>query len=302
MKKTICTIAIIALTFVTNAQQQSQFTQYMDNMQYYNPAYVGSRGMLNIVGLHRQQWAGFKGAPMSSSFSLNAPLRNNLGLGFSVLNDAIGPTNTTWLNADFSYSLKFRKNKSRLSFGVKGGVSVINGDIDALLVQDPNDEVLNVAYSGQVTPNFGAGIYYSSEQWFAGLACPAFMTSPNVNLIEDYDEIQHYYFMTGGYIPLNRMLKLRPSTMIKVTPGAPLSLDLNLATIFYDKLWIGANYRILESVGVYAQYQLSNDFKLGYSFELSTNALRSFGAGSHEIMLSYDLMQKGASIYNPRYF
>src|SRR5690625_2289907 len=89
-------------------QQQAQFTQYMDNMLYYNPAYAGSHDAMSISALHRQQWAGFDGAPMSTTFGLHTPLVKNLGLGVSLLNDRVGPINSTWANIDVSYTVNFR--------------------------------------------------------------------------------------------------------------------------------------------------------------------------------------------------
>ena len=108
--------------------------------------------------------------------------------------------------------------------------------------------------------------------------------------------------MFGGYINASRMLKLRPSAMLKITENAPFALDVSLAFILYDKLWLGANYRILESAGIFIQYQISNQFKIGYAFEYSTTKLRGHNAGTHELMISYDLLFRGKSITSPRYF
>ncbi|HNS41939.1 MAG TPA: type IX secretion system membrane protein PorP/SprF [Taishania sp.] len=309
MKKIKILFAIALMIGSANqlqAQQEAQFTQYMDNMLYYNPAYAGSRDMMNISVLHRQQWAGFKGAPMSTTFSLHTPLRyDNIGLGFSLLNDKLGPTNSTWFNADFSYSFKFKKNNSRLSFGVKGGINLLNGDLLNLVKHDQNDALVNVRFKNEVQPNVGVGIYYQSTQWFAGVAIPRIID--NLKKAGDLSSIEyiaqrHYYLTLGGYIKANRMLKIRPSTMLKITEQAPLALDVSLAFIMYDKVWIGANYRLLESAGIMFQYQFSNQFKIGYSFDYSTTKLRSYNYGTHEILLSYDLLFKSKSLTSPRYF
>src|SRR5690606_1533300 len=116
---TTCTV-LLGISTAALAQQEPQFTQYMDNQLYINPAYAGSRGTLNIGGVHRQQWAGFKGAPMTQSLFVHSPLTyKSVGLGGSVINDRIGPLNQTWINVDASYSLRF-EGDARLSFGVKG--------------------------------------------------------------------------------------------------------------------------------------------------------------------------------------
>ncbi len=310
MKKRLHIAVLGAFTLLLSShsysQQEAQFTQYMDNMQYYNPAYVGSRDAMNITALHRQQWAGFKGAPMSTTFGFHTPLRyESVGVGLSLLNDKVGPTNSTWINADVSYSLRFKKHKGRLSFGLKGGLNVLNGDLATLTKQDATDQLLNVRYQNELQPNIGGGIYYQSEQWFLGVAVPRIINNTNNNgdftNIEYLDQ-RHYYLTVGGYINASRMLKLRPSAMLKVTENAPLALDMSLAFIFYDKLWLGANYRLQESGGVILQYQFSNQFKLGYAFEMSTTKMRAYNAGTHEILLSYDLLFRGKSLTSPRYF
>jgi type IX secretion system PorP/SprF family membrane protein len=290
----------------TWAQQEAQFTQYMDNMIYYNPAYAGSREMMNISAMHRQQWVGFPGAPISTTFSLNTPLRyENLGIGFSLLNDNLGPTNSTWFNLDLSYSLRFKKHKGRLSFGVKGGLNLLNGNLIDLVKTDEDDAIANVRFKNELMPNIGAGIYYHSEQWFVGFAIPRIIDNlkkkgdfSNV----DYIDQRHYYVTVGGYIKTGRMLKIRPGAMLKMTQDAPFALDFTLAFIFYDKFWLGANYRLMESAGIFAQFQISQQFKIGYAFELSTEKIRAYNAGTHELLLSYDLLFKSKSLVSPRYF
>ena len=74
------------------AQQDSQFTQYMYNTININPAYAGSRETLSIFALHRTQWVGLEGAPVTNTASIHTPINgSNLGLGVSIVSDRIGP-------------------------------------------------------------------------------------------------------------------------------------------------------------------------------------------------------------------
>jgi hypothetical protein len=57
-----------------------------------NPAYAGSRGVLSFA-LHRTQWVGLDGAPVTNAVSINTPLTIVVSLGVSIINDRIGPTN-----------------------------------------------------------------------------------------------------------------------------------------------------------------------------------------------------------------
>lgn len=303
MKQLILAIGIcFSVVTAVTAQQEPQFTQYTDNILYYNPAYAGSRGMMNISALHRQQWAGIEGAPMTQSFQIHTPLSyESVGIGMSVINDRIGPINQTWVNADFSYSLEFR-NHSKLAFGLKGGINLLNGKLNQLFTLQANDPQLQQNYVNTIKPNFGAGIYYHSKKWFAGVAVPKLIEPKLDNNKVRVLEKRHYYAMVGGYIQPSRMLKIRPSAMVKITDNAPITVDGSVAFIFYDKVWLAGNYRLLEGAGIYAQFQLSHQLKIGYGFDLNTSKLMRYNYGSHEIMISYDFIYKKRALVSPRYF
>ncbi len=110
MIKKICLILMFFGFVLTNfAQQDAMFTYYMFNHQAVNPAYVGSRQIINATMLNRSQWTGFEGAPWSHTVSLNAPLLNeSMGFGFSFSNDVVGPAVLNNLTLDLSYHLKLR--------------------------------------------------------------------------------------------------------------------------------------------------------------------------------------------------
>ena len=259
--------AIIFFTFLLNvknisAQQEPQFTHFMDNMLYYNPGYAGSREMLSLSGVHRQQWVGVEGAPMTQTFSIHSPLRyKSAGLGLSVLNDKAGPINQSWINGSISYSLRFKKGDGRLSFGLNGGVNLLNGNLSTLFVNDENDQSLMIDHKNYALPILGGGVYYHSKHFFAGASCPKVFESFGTNMNSRYVDQRHYYAMVGGYLNLSRMLKLRPGILFKFTENAPFALDINLSLIVYDKLWIGANYRLQESFGGVFQFHFNSTIK-----------------------------------------
>lgn len=294
-------LLIIGVSNYTFAQQEPQFTQYMDNQLYINPAYAGSRSTLNIGGIHRQQWTGFKGAPMTQTIFAHSPLPyESIGLGGSVINDRVGPLNQTWINLDVSYSLKF-KNGGKLAFGVKGGMNLVNGRFSELETTTAGDPAMISNYVNRVLPNFGGGIMYHSENWFVGASVPKILQPKGFSL-NTLTEQRHYYVIAGGYLNLSEKLKLRPSTLIKITENAPLSWDMNLAFIINQKWWLGANYRLLESAGGFVQFQISNKFKIGYAFDISTTSLVRYNYGTHEITLGYDLVRKKGTLEAPRFF
>ena len=126
MKKLYPIIFILFISVSMKAQQLPQFTQYMYNTISINPAYAGNRDALSVIGLHRSQWAGVEGAPVTQTLSIHSPLRNEkVGLGLSVINDNIGYEDYTYIYGDFSYTINLSPSTT-LSFGLKGGFSYYN--------------------------------------------------------------------------------------------------------------------------------------------------------------------------------
>ncbi|MFC4739986.1 type IX secretion system membrane protein PorP/SprF, partial [Flavobacterium ponti] len=138
MRTKLVALALFLLGFeMMYSQQDSQFTQYMYNTVNINPAYAGSRGVMSIFGLYRNQWVGLDGAPVTSTASLNTPIGNsNVGLGLSFINDRIGPSDETSISADVSYSVPTSESW-KLSFGLKATANLLNVDFTKLNIYNP---------------------------------------------------------------------------------------------------------------------------------------------------------------------
>jgi type IX secretion system PorP/SprF family membrane protein len=300
----------ICLSFVSTAiyaQQEAQFTQYNDNQLYYNPAYAGSKELLNVTLLHRSQWVGITGAPMSQSLTAHTPLGNSgFGLGLSFLNDRVGPLNQTWANVDLSYTLNLNQAETaKLAFGMKGGLNLLNADLASLTTTSLDLDGSQVSYRNKALGNVGAGVFFHTKQFFLGFSVPKIIepTFTPGSVVPFYDRIRHYYASIGGYFNVNRMLKIRPTAMLKIAPDSPFALDGSLAFIFYDKFWLAGTYRLMESAGVYLKYQITDQLKAGYGFDLSVNPLIRHNFGTHEIMLSFDLVgNTDGKMVSPRFF
>lgn len=296
------TVVLLGSTTAT-AQQDPHYTQYFDNMLFINPAYAGSRGMLNMTGIHREQWVGFDGRPRSSTFSIHSPLSyESVGVGLTAVNDNIGPMNQTMFYADASYTVKFKNHKGKLAFGVKGGINLINIGREGLNTDNPNDPKLLQNIRNNINPNFGFGIYYHTPGFFIGVSTPKILEQSYDELSTTNMERRHYFGTIGGVIPVSDKWKLRPTSLVKITEGAPLSVDLTMAAIYNEKLWLGANYRLLSAFGAFVQVQISPQFKIGVASDFGTQKLRNYNHGSFEIMLSYDFTFKKEGIRSPRYF
>lgn len=298
MKKYLIIIAICFVS-ITSAQQLPQFTQYMYNTISINPAYTGSRGVLNVTALHRNQWAGIDGNPKTSTLSVHSPLRNDrVGIGFSYINDNLGDENTNYFYGDFSYTIPV-STQAKLSFGLKAGFT--NYSLDN---PDPNDSFFNDDFT-KWSPNFGAGVYLSSNQWFVGVSAPRIL-STNISAGEfEALERNSYYAIGGLVLDLSESLKFKPSVITKFTNGAPATYDLTSSFLFKEKFWLGATYRFNDAnnFGAFMDYQINNQFRIGYAYDLPTATFKPYAGGTHEVLLIFELHSKAkGGIKSPRYF
>jgi len=302
--KHLVLLAILIATKTSFAQQDVQFTQYMDNMLAINPAYAGSADMLNATLIHREQWMGMDGRPQSTTFNVHSPLSyESVGLGLSVVNDVVGPIQQTMFFVDGSYTLRFKNSKSKLSFGVKAGLNMLSSRTDELQTNQSDDPKFFENIQNQINPNFGAGIYYHNPNFFVGLSTPRILEYDEQNSTGAIQQ-RHYFLTAGGVFNLTKdqRWKLRPTGLLKVTEGAPLSADLSLAAIYNSKFWLGAMHRFGDSFGAFVQYQITPQFKVGIAYDHTVSELARFNNGTYEALLSYDFVFKKEGIRSPRFF
>jgi type IX secretion system PorP/SprF family membrane protein len=307
MKKPIILIFVAMLNITAIAQQDPMISQYMFNGLFLNPAYSGSHKYVTSSLLHRTQWVDFSGAPKTSLLAIDGLIPSkseNMGLGLIVTHDRIGATEETDIYANYAYQLKLKKGK--LAFGIKAGASNYVFKSDNVTVWDANDGV----FTGRRTawlPKFGFGAYYFTNNWYAGISLPTLLAyDVNRNFNFDVNKgtfLNRHYYAYGGYVfKLNEQFKLKPSTLIKYLPAAPVEADINLNLLYRDQFWIGMSYRSLDAIVFMVEYQTNNRFRVGYSFDLTTSKIRKYSSGTHEIMMGYDFGKDLIKIKTPRYF
>lgn len=297
---------LILFVFISTgmfAQQDAQFTQYMYNTININPAYAGSRGVMSIFALHRTQWVGMDGAPITNAFSVNTPIGNRgVGIGVSILNDKIGPTNENNFSVDFSYTVKTSETY-KLSFGLKATANLFSLDPNKLNPQDQGDPSLQ-GFDNEFNPNIGAGIYWHSDKSYIGLSVPSFIetTRYSDNEVAINQEKLNFYLIGGYVFDLSSMLKFKPAVLTKMVAGAPLQVDVSANFMYNEKFVLGGAYRWDAAFSAMAGFQVSDGIYIGYAYDMDTTQLRNYNNGSHEFFLRFELRSSRNKIVSPRFF
>lgn len=324
MKYIISITAFILMSLGLYGQQQHQFTQFMFNKNYYNPAFAGARGVTSITGIYRNQWVGFDGAPISKMVSFDTPIFNqNAGLGVQVSNFNIGIMDSWGANLFYSYNIRFT-DKISLRLGLGGSFNSLNIDFNdpSVIIGNPGDPSIMVGDDTQVfTGNFGIGGMLDFSGFYIGASAPTILEN---TIGEDNGQPtiaefkRHYYGMMGASPQLSDRVSLWPTLLVSFVENAPIDFDFNLSFLFDDRFLVGSSYRhggtgFAESIDFNLFYQIVPSFGIGAAYDLSIDQVAELGSGSIEFLARYDF-GGGAGISgqgtgsgktrlaNPRYF
>ncbi|NAY91067.1 type IX secretion system membrane protein PorP/SprF [Muricauda sp. JGD-17] len=294
-------------------QQDPQYTQYMYNTQVINPAYAGSREVLSFGVLGRTQWVNLDGSPQTGTFSVNFPtgLYRNMGLGLSIVHDQIGPAIESNATVDYSYSINMAPyTVSKLSFGLKAGVDLLDIDYGRLNLSNPNDEIFQNNVDQRFNLQLGAGIYYRTEKFYAGVSVPNFLNSKHFDesSLENQDvnnvaiDRLHYFYIMGYVFDLSPNLKFKPASLVKFVSGAPLQWDLSANFLIHEKLALGASYRWNAAISALVGFQISKSIFVGVAYDYQSTPIEDYSNGSYEVFLRFDVFNRLDRVLTPRFF
>jgi type IX secretion system PorP/SprF family membrane protein len=304
IKKPFLLMLLTWLAMNCYGQLDPLYSQYMFNVQAYNPAYAGTWDHLGFMILVRNQWVGFEGAPNTNALTVQAPLNNkNIGAGFTLINERIGQIRRLGISVDYSYRLLLGTDLS-LRFGVKGGMNNYFNDLGSYALINPNDPVFVTDQVSINRLNFGVGTYLSSDKFYAGLSVPRLLQNELSNNTNTF-ELQNLILIGGYVFPITESIDFKPSFNLRYSAGLPMNADLNLSVLLHERFWLGALYRTssLLAFGLNANVLISNNLRIGYAFDFSgPQQLQSFNYGTHEIMISYEIDVERTRYASPRYF
>ncbi|MCH2236000.1 MAG: PorP/SprF family type IX secretion system membrane protein [Crocinitomicaceae bacterium] len=295
---------LLSLTFLTLnlsfAQQDKQLTHWMFDQMSFNPAATGFNGYCGTL-IYRNQWDRVERAPNTAVFNVQGNLpQQNLGVGLSFTNDAIGFQRNNTLMANVAYHLK--TGYGVLSTGL--GLGFVNAGFSPTWIPpqtpaefDPNIPLANAGTAMDM--NFGLYWHGDSHPYYIGLST-THLLPPSLSSI-NYLVRRHYYVLGGYNIDLSNHIDakatLKPSMLIKAD-GSTATVDVNVLGDFWlntsSFLWGMVSYRLQDAISLGVGYAFSpkadpskNMLKIGYSFDIMTNELNLYGRGTHELMVSF---------------
>lgn len=319
MMKKLLLIFVLSATFITaKAQQDAQFSQYVFNGLYINPAYAGYKSDFYINSFYRSQWTGLNGAPTTLSLSADGAVANDkVGLGLLIQRDQIGAQSNIAAYGNFSYRIQIGEDEnSRLAFGL--GLGFIQAGIDGnrLNPVQAGDSYIPTGYHSYQSPDARFGVLYTNDNYFIGASVdnllPQFTHDPsNISALGVPIIKPHEYFTAGALFEINEQTKFKPSILIKDSPTAPTSMDINAFLLLNEKVWIGGTYRT--AIDIYnkpnlqkglpkssamvaiVEFFATENLRLGYAFDYSMNKLGALGYGSHELSIGFLLKNSKSS-------
>jgi type IX secretion system PorP/SprF family membrane protein len=314
MKKILFVLAITLTCLQLRAQQEHHYTHFMYTKMLINPAYAGARGVPTVMGIYRNQWAGFDGAPQSFMASFNSPfLSDRVGVGINLSHLKIGLQRDFQASLAYSYDVVAREGVS-LRLGILGSVRSLGMDFAAADPLNIGDPSLNNAKISEVYGNVGAGIYGTfSERIYVGLSVPRIYSNV-IGLNQNPGVVTakvspHFYAMAGAIIPLSEDINLMPALLLKYVENAPFDADINFSLDIREKVTAGISYRPGgdgpgESVDLLVFWQATPQLGVGAAYDFALSQIRDYSAGSFEVMAQVDLKKKKKTRKrsNPRFF
>ncbi|MDE3237302.1 MAG: type IX secretion system membrane protein PorP/SprF [Bacteroidota bacterium] len=332
MKQKQLIILLISLAGVLGksaAQQRPYYTQYILNTYIINPAVAGIENYWDIKASHRMQWVGLQDAPVTTYFTIQGPLKKSAydretatsfhargenprgqaywqdytsaephaGVGLTILNDQTGPLNRFAAYGTYAYHLGLSPRTS-LSLGVSAGITQLSLNADKLNFATPVDPA--VAQSGiinTIKPDISAGVWLYSRDYFVGLSVqqiiPQQVAFSNNTVQLQNGKLLPHTFLTAGYrMFISEDVSFLPSVMLRYINPLPIGVDLNMKFQYQDLVWAGASFRYKDGFAAMFGVNLSNQWNIGYSYDVSTSQLNTVSKGTHEILVGFLLGNK----------
>lgn len=273
--------------------QDPQFTQFYANPLYLNPAFAGTARCARVCMNYRNQWPNLSGTYVTYSASYDQHFDFLAGgLGVIVMSDdqARGTLRNTNASLIYSYHVPVNREFS-LKFGIQATYFQKTLDKGRLNFGDMIDARRGFVWNtNEIVPSakksnadFSAGVLGYSKNYFFGFAAHH-ITQPDEGLLGQSRLPAKFTGHAGMIIPLEKGNEsyLSPNVLFQAQQKFQ---QLNLGLYYVKGAFVaGLWYRNMDAVIALVGIQ-NNNFKFGYSYDVTISKLSGNTAGSHEISL-----------------
>lgn len=302
-----------------HAQQTPQFSQYMFNPVFINPAYAGYKEQIYVQSYYRTQWAGIEGSPKTIALAADGFLDSKqLGIGIHAINDQLGANRTNAIYGNVAYHLQLSEEQF-LSFGI--GLGLVNSFLDGSLLDglDSEDPGIPTAGGNVSYPELKSGLFYYDETFFFGLGidnlASIFLGSDRGDFVLN-NTIETNIF-TGFWLDLSNEVSMKNTLLLLDDFRSPARFDFSSSLLFYERLWLGLTYRtavdyanrvnndnLKRGTGLVGtvQFWLVNGLRIGYAYDHQINSISLRSFSTHDISIGFLFPQRRPKLYSPKYF
>ncbi|CAN5320686.1 hypothetical protein BH09BAC5_BH09BAC5_19530 [soil metagenome] len=279
------------------AQQLPLYSQYYYNTFLYNPATTGVTNETNAFLVHRSQFSGIPGGPVTNAFTIDGFMDDkNVGLGFSIFNDVQDITERLGIYASYAYRLKIDEDQA-VRFGLSLGFLDNKIDFSKAIVKDLNDPMVLGQIEQKSALDANLGVSYNWKELRVGISVPQ-LIGQRVKFsnydANTYYQLNRHYEASVGYKWIfneDQQLALEPMIMTRFMPHTPFQIDVNALCSWKNMVWVGVSYRSLYAIGVSARVKLFGNLSAGYAYDIITTPLKTSAGVSHEFILGYKFGQ-----------
>lgn len=286
----------VFFSFMVNAQQIPQYTQYMFNNYLSNPAVAGTYNYYQIRANSRYQWVGMNDAPQTTGFSIFGPLsKKDMGWGSYVFMDITGPTSRMGFMGSYAYNMPINDD-FRVSGGISFGFMQYKVDRSKFTLGDNAGINTNISdpaidnVNSTLTPDATIGFYVYNSLHYLGISMHQ-LFGQKLNLYNNTIGInrlrQHIIICGGTRILLNRYYDVEPALLLKFPFGSKFQFEMNAKVTYKSQMWGGVSYRFKDAIAIMIGYNYKKKYVFGYSYDYSFTPLGQYQTGTHEIMLGY---------------
>ena len=279
-------LLVFGTACAARAQKDPLFFQQSAHRILVNPATTGKGGDVNTALTLRQQWVGFQG-PTTTAMYTNCFVRGiRSGFGLRWINDKFGPQQTNNIKFNYAYFIPFEEI-AFLSFGI--GMGVMNNTYSELgfFARDFDDLVLmDAAKQSKTIPDFDFGFEFNTQNIEIGMAVSHITYMyPDQTLVRP---MRNFYVYSRYKLPMDRYWDFVPGFTWHNTRKMN-TLELNAAFRYNNNLLLNVVYRNPLSCGIAVGVNLSNGFRVSYSYDYGIDNLSAYNSGSHEIGLLHNV-------------